>query len=83
MRVVSQAEAAGNLEELFQAAERGEAVYIERGEGRKSIRLNPVTRPTGQLDMTALATFRATLPYQELSTAELIEEMRDRDLDRF
>lgn len=83
MRVVSPAEAAANLEELLQAAERGEAVYIERGEGRRSVRLNPVTRPKGQLDMEALAAFRATLPYQEKSTAELIEEMRDKDLDRF
>lgn len=83
MRVVSPAEAAADLEELLKAAERGEAVYIDRGEGRRSVRLNPVTRPLGQLDMGALARFRATLPYQETSTAELIEEARDKDLDRF
>lgn len=83
MRVVSPAEAAANLQELLDAAEKGEAVYIQLDEGRKAIRLNLVQRAIRPLDLRAIDAFRATMPYMEKSTAELIEEARERDEDRF
>ena len=84
MRVVSPAEAAANLQELLDAAEKGEAVYIQTGPGRRAIRLNPVARPIkAAIDWDPIDAFRATTPYQEKSTAELIEEAREKDIDRF
>lgn len=83
MRVVSPAEAAANLQELLDAAEKGEAVYIQTGPGRRAIRLNPVARPIRPIDWDAIDAFRATMPLMEKSTAELIEEARERDVDRF
>jgi antitoxin (DNA-binding transcriptional repressor) of toxin-antitoxin stability system len=83
MRVVSPAEAAANLQELLDAAEKGEAVYIQLDEDRKAIRLHLVQRPIRQLDLDAIDAFRATMPYMEKSTAELIEEAREKDVDRF
>ena len=83
MRVVSPAEAAANLQELLDAAEKGEVVYIQLGEGRRSIRLNLVQRAMGPIDWDAIDAFRATMPYQEKPTAEFIEEARAKDLDRF
>lgn len=83
MRVVSPAEAAANLQELLDAAEKGEAVYIQTGPGRRAIRLNPVLRATGPIDWDAIDAFRATMPYQEKSIVELIEEAREKDVDRF
>ncbi len=78
MLTVNLAHAKAHLSELLDKVEAGEEVVITR-HGRATARLQPVLRPKRPLAeaLDELAAFRAKLPPQKRSSAELLREMRD------
>lgn len=81
MLTISLAHAKAHLSELLDKVEAGEEVVITR-HGRAVARLNCVSRPTRPLAqmLDDLAAFRATLPPQRRSSAEVLRQMRDEGL---
>jgi prevent-host-death family protein len=73
---VSVAEAKARLSELLDRVERGEEIVITR-RGRPVARVSGVRRKLEPIDLAALETLRATMPFQEQPSVELIREMRD------
>jgi prevent-host-death family protein len=78
---VNLAHAKAHLSELLDKVEAGEEVVITR-HGRAVAHLHSVSRPKRPLTqmLDDLAAFRATLPPQRWSSAELLREMRDEGL---
>ena len=74
MAAVNLAEAKAHLSELVSKAEDGEETIIMR-RGEPVAKLVPVAAP--KLALRSLATFRATLPKAQTSSAELIRKLRD------
>ncbi len=81
MLTVNLAHAKAHLSELLDKVENGEEVVITR-HGRAVARLNSVSRPKRPLAqmLDDLAAFRATMPPQRRSSAELLREIRDEGL---
>jgi len=78
MLTVNLAHAKAHLSELLDKVEAGEEVVITR-HGRAVANLRSVTaakRPIAEV-LDELAAFRATLPRQERSSAEVLRELRD------
>ena len=78
MLTVNLAHAKAHLSQLIDKIEQGEEVVITR-RGRPAARLGPVERPRRPIDFKALAEFRKTLPKSNISSADLIRQMRDED----
>ena len=78
MLTVNLAHAKAHLSELLDKVENGEEVVLTR-HGRAVARLNSVSRPKRPLAqmLDDLAAFRATMPSQGRSSAELLREIRD------
>lgn len=76
MLTVNLAHAKAHLSELLDKVEAGEEVTITR-HGKPVAHLRRAASPKKPLDLEALAAFRATLPPQQGSSAELIRKMRD------
>jgi antitoxin (DNA-binding transcriptional repressor) of toxin-antitoxin stability system len=76
MLTVNLAHAKAHLSELLDKVENGEEVIITR-HGKPVAQMRQAASPKKPLDLEALATFRATLPPQRGSSAELIRKMRD------
>ena len=78
MRHVSLAHAKAHLSDLMAKVEAGEEVIITR-HGKPVAHVRPVAAQKEPLDCEALAAFRATLPAQRRSSAQVLREMRDED----
>jgi len=81
MLTVNLGHAKAHLSELLDKVEAGEEVVITR-HGRPTARLqavSPQKRPLKEM-LDELAAFRATLPPQHRSSAEVLRELRDEDL---
>jgi prevent-host-death family protein len=76
MADVSVAEVKAHLSEVLDRVERGEEVVITR-RGTPVARLSRIERPRKPLDLAALDSFRASMPFQEKPSVEIIREMRD------
>ena len=76
MTEVSLAEAKAHLSELLDRVERGEEVVITR-RGKPVARVSGIRRRRQPIDLAALEAFRASLPFQEKPSVEIIREMRD------
>jgi antitoxin (DNA-binding transcriptional repressor) of toxin-antitoxin stability system len=76
MLTVNLAHAKAHLSELLDKVEAGEDVVITR-HGRPVAHIRHAVPPKKPLDLEALAAFRATLPPQRRSSAELLRKMRD------
>ena len=76
MTEVSVAEAKAHLSGLLDRVERGEEVVITR-RGRPVARVSGIQRSRQPIDLAALEAFRASLPFQEKPSVEIIREMRD------
>ena len=78
---VNVAQAKTHLSELLDKVEAGEEVVITR-HGRAVAHVRSVSRPKRPLAqmLDDLAAFRATMPAQGRSSAELLREMRDEGL---
>jgi prevent-host-death family protein len=81
MLTINLAHAKAHLSELLDKVENGEEVVITR-HGRAVARLSCVSRPKRPLAqmLDDLAAFRATLPPQRRSSAEVLRQMRDEGL---
>jgi prevent-host-death family protein len=81
MLTINLAHAKAHLSELLDKVEAGEEVVITR-HGRAAARLSGVSRPKRPLVqmLDDLAAFRATLPPQRRSSAEVLRQMRDEGL---
>jgi prevent-host-death family protein len=81
MLTVNLAHAKAHLSELLDKVEAGEEVVITR-HGRPTARLHSVFRPKRPLAemLDDLVAFRATLPPQVRSSADILREMRDEGL---
>jgi antitoxin (DNA-binding transcriptional repressor) of toxin-antitoxin stability system len=79
MVTVNLAHAKAHLSELLDKVESGEEVIITR-HGRPVAHLRQAVSPKKPLDLEELAAFRATLPPQRRSSAELLRKMRDEGL---
>ena len=78
MLTVNLAQAKARLSELLDKVEAGEEVVITR-HGRPVAHVRPAARPRQPLPLDELTAFRASLPFQEQSSAELLRELRDED----
>jgi len=78
MLTVNLAHAKAHLSELIDKVEQGEAVVITR-RGLPVARLGPVEHPKKPIDFKALEEFRKTMPKSDISSADLIRQMRDED----
>jgi len=76
MLTVNLAHAKAHLSELLDKVEAGEEVVITR-HGKPVAHIRQAVLPKEPIDFEALAAFRATLPFQERSSAEVLREMRD------
>ena len=78
MLTVNLAHAKAHLSELLDKVEAGEEVTITR-HGRPAARLQPISAPKRPISesLEELAAFRATLPPQTRSSADILREMRD------
>jgi antitoxin (DNA-binding transcriptional repressor) of toxin-antitoxin stability system len=76
MITVNLAHAKAHLSELLDKVEAGEEVIVTR-HGKPVAHIRQAVSPKKPLDFEALAAFRATLPAQLGSSAELIRKMRD------
>lgn len=76
MLTVNLAHAKAHLSELLDQVEAGEEVIITR-HGKPVAHIRQAASSKKPLDLEALAAFRATLPPQQGSSAELIRKMRD------
>lgn len=78
MVTVNLAHAKAHLSELLDKVEAGEEVVITR-HGRPVANLRSVAAPKRPLAemLDELAAFRATLPPQQRSSAEVLRELRD------
>ena len=76
MLTVNLAHAKAHLSELLDKVEAGEEVVITR-HGKPVAHIRQAVPPKEPIDLEALAAFRATLPPQQRSSAELLREMRD------
>ncbi|HKN28040.1 MAG TPA: type II toxin-antitoxin system prevent-host-death family antitoxin [Roseiarcus sp.] len=79
MITISLAHAKAHLSELLDKVEAGEEVVITR-HGRAVAHVRSVSPPKRPLPLDDLAAFRATMPPQRRSSAELLREMRDEGL---
>ncbi len=79
MVTVNLAHAKAHLSELLDKVESGEEVIITR-HGRPVAHMRQAVSPKKPLDLEELAAFRATLPPQRRSSAELLRKMRDEGL---
>ncbi|MGD9508826.1 MAG: type II toxin-antitoxin system Phd/YefM family antitoxin [Geminicoccaceae bacterium] len=75
-REVSVAEAKAHLSELLDRVEQGEEIVITR-RGKPVARVSGVRRKIEPINLAALESFRASMPFQEKPSVELIREMRD------
>lgn len=75
MTEVSVTEAKAHLSELLDRVEQGEEIVITR-RGRPVAKVSGVRRKREPIDLAALATFRASMPFQERPSLELVHEMR-------
>jgi prevent-host-death family protein len=78
MLTVSVAHAKAHLSELLDSVEAGEEVIITR-HGKPVAHIRTAVPPKKPLDFEALAAFRATLPRQLRSSADVLREMRDEE----
>jgi prevent-host-death family protein len=78
MLTVNLAQAKAHLSELLDKVEAGEEVTITR-HGKPVARIRPVLSPKQPLDLDGLAAFRASLPFQQRSSADVLRELRDED----
>ncbi len=76
MTEVSVAEAKAHLSALLDRVERGEEVVITR-RGKPVAKVSSVVPARKPFDLAALDAFRATMPFQEKPSVEIIREMRD------
>ena len=76
MTEVSVAEAKAHLSALLDRVERGEEVVITR-RGKPVAKVSGVARKLEPIDLAALDAFRATMPFQDRRSVEVIREMRD------
>jgi antitoxin (DNA-binding transcriptional repressor) of toxin-antitoxin stability system len=76
MSTVSVAEAKAHMSAVLDRVARGEEVVITR-RGKPVARLSRMEGPKKPLDLAALEAFRATMPFQEKPSVEIIREMRD------
>ena len=76
MTEVSVAEAKAHLSALLDRVERGEEVVITR-RGKPVAKVSGVARKLEPIDLAALDAFRATMPFQDRPSVEIIREMRD------
>ncbi len=79
MVTVNLVQAKAHLSELLDKVEAGEEVIITR-HGRAVAHIHSVSRPKHPLRLDDLAAFRATMPRQRASSAELLREARDEGL---
>jgi prevent-host-death family protein len=79
MLTVNLAHAKAHLSELLDKVEAGEEVVITR-HGRAAARLHPISGAKRPTHLDDLAAFRATMPRQRRSSAEVLREMRDEGL---
>jgi len=75
MRNVSVREAREHISQLLASVERGEDVVISR-HGKPVARLNPVEKMSNFSNRTA---FRAGLPQDKSSAADLVRKIRDEE----
>ena len=78
MLTVNLGHAKAHLSELLDKVEAGEEVVITRPTARLQA-VSPQKRPLKEM-LDELAAFRATLPPQHRSSAEVLRELRDEDL---
>lgn len=76
MHTVSVAEAKAHLSELLNQVEAGEEVVITR-RGRPVARIKCFDKPLEPLDFVEMDRIRASLSPSQISSAELIRQMRD------
>jgi len=76
MVTVNVAHAKAHLSELLDRVEAGEEVIITR-HGKPVAQMCQMSSPKKPLDLDKLAAFRATLPLQRRSSADVLREMRD------
>lgn len=76
MHSVSVAEAKAHLSELLNQVEAGEEIVITR-RGQPVARLKAVDQPPKSIDFEEMDRLRASLPMSQVSSAELIRQMRD------
>jgi prevent-host-death family protein len=75
-RDVSVAEAKAHLSELLAAVESGEIVRITR-RGKPVAVLTAVQEPKKPIDLAWLERVTTSMDYQDVSSTELIRQMRD------
>jgi prevent-host-death family protein len=81
MATYTLAQAKDQLSKLVDEAQTGEPVTITR-HGKPAVHLfaaQPSFRAMTKADLDDLAAFRATMPYQDLSSADLLRAMRDEE----
>jgi prevent-host-death family protein len=81
MRSVSVAEAKAKLSEVLEAAASGEDIIVTR-HGKPYVRLAAVASPQAKaqqqkIDWDRLRSLRASLPELQVSSVDLIRQMRD------
>jgi prevent-host-death family protein len=79
MLTINLAHAKAHLSELLDKVEAGEEVVITR-HGKPVAHIRPVVPPKKPLPLDELAAFRARMPPQPGSSAELLRQMRDEGL---
>ncbi|MBS4096576.1 MAG: type II toxin-antitoxin system prevent-host-death family antitoxin [Sulfuricella sp.] len=76
MHSVSVAEAKAHLSELLNQVEAGEELVITR-RGQPVARLKAIEPPPKSIDFEEMDRLRASLPMSQVSSAELIRQIRD------
>jgi prevent-host-death family protein len=76
MTEVSVAEAKTHLSKILDLVEAGESVVITR-RGKAVATLSAVAKPRKPIDFEALRRLRESMPMSEVSSADLIRQMRD------
>lgn len=76
MQTVSVAEAKAHLSELLNQVEAGEEIVITR-RGQPVARIKGFDKPLKPIDFEEMDRLRASLPPSQVSSADLIRQMRD------
>lgn len=76
MKTVSLAHAKAHLSELLNGVEAGEAVVVTR-HGKPVAQITPVQPAKKPIPFEELARIRESMPYQTVSSLEILRQLRD------